>query len=121
MPRAMGSLLWHGSLGMPLPWQWLRSLNDEESIFHGPWADVGSLGEGKMLCRTLYCSISNGWWWKTWGGHIPWGLTLSLPVLCCISVFKPHDVSCMALLVALFCSLQVSGAGCVPVVSSHGG
>lgn len=53
VPRAMGSLLWHSSLGMLLPWQWLRSLNDEESIFHGPRADMGSLGEGKMLCRTL--------------------------------------------------------------------
>lgn len=38
---------------MLLPQQWLSILNDEESAFHGPWADVGSLGEGEMLCRTL--------------------------------------------------------------------
>lgn len=31
----------------------VRSLNNEESIFHGPQADVGSLGESEMLCRTL--------------------------------------------------------------------
>lgn len=45
--RAVDSLLWHGSLGMLLPWQWLRSLNDEESIFHGPQKMWDLLGRVK--------------------------------------------------------------------------